>query len=620
MKSLLTDERDVAFVLFEQYQVDRLCLYEPFKDFSREVFDMVLRESRKFSEERLVPVNASADREGCRLDADGVKVPKQFHGPWRLFAEGGWIAPCQPEEVGGQGLPDLIGVPCFEHVMAANYAFYTFSGLTRGAARLLLGFGSRDQLEKYMYKMFAGRWAGTMCLTEPQAGSDLSALRTSAKRNADGTFSISGGKIFITDGDHDLTENIVHMVLARIEGAPSGTRGISIFIVPKYRVNADGTIAQSNGVTVSGIERKMGVHASPTCVLNFEPDGACVGELLGEENQGMKIMFHMMNEARIGVGLQGLALASRAYLCAVDYARQRIQGSDISRFRDPDAPKIPIVDHPDVRRMLMYMKSLVEGIRGMIYYGAYCLDMVRIAKTETERRKWNGFLELLTPVIKAYSTDMGFRVVETALQVHGGYGYTKEYPIEQLLRDLKIASIWEGTNGIQAQDLVFRKLGMQQGSVFAEFMETVQAFIASAAKGATLAPELARLQTTKNAVAEIADLFAANRSKDFSLPILYAAPFLDLFGDLIVGWQLLWQATIAEEKLQALCTERGIQTEDQRREFVREHGDASYYTGKIAAAKFFSSAMLTLSPAKAQVIKNGDKAALEIPDACFASI
>jgi len=619
MPQLLSDERDVAFVIFEQYRVQELCQREPFREFSQDLFEMVLREARKFACEQLMPINAVGDRTGCLNEADGVKVPREFREAWRLFREGGWIAPCQPEEVGGQGLPDLIGIPCSELIMAANYAFYTYSGLTRGAARLVLNFGTEQQKQKYMYKMFSGQWTGTMCLTEPQAGSDVGSLTTKARRNRDGTYSISGGKIFITDGDHDLTENIVHMVLARIEGAPSGTGGISLFIVPKYRVNDDGTRGNFNGVTVSGIERKLGVHGSPTCVLNFENDGACIGELLGEENQGIRLMFHMINEARLGVGLQGLALASAAYLHALAYAKERIQGSDISQFRDPDAPKITIINHPDVRRMLMFMKSLVEGIRGMVYYGAYCLDMVRIAASESESQKWQGFLELLTPLIKAYSTDMGFRVVETALQIHGGYGYTKEYPIEQFLRDIKIASIWEGTNGIQAQDLVFRKLGMRRGSVFEEFMGEVGLFIQSASEDDALAPQVGLLQAARDAVADVAAFFVSKRPQDFSVPILYASPFLDLLGDLMMGWQLLWQARIAHRKLQGLLGVTSVHGAHQGQALVEGNSDAAYYTGKIAAAKFFCNSFLTLSAAKAQVIKNADKSALEVPEVSFAS-
>jgi hypothetical protein len=468
--------------------------------------------------------------------------------------------------------------------------------------------------------MYSGEWAGTMCLTEPHAGSDVGALKTSAKRNPDGTFSITGTKIFITDGNHDLTENIVHPVLARIEGAPPGTKGISLFLVPKYRVNPDGTLGEFNDITVGGVEHKMGIHGSPTCVLNFGDEGRCIGELLGEENQGMRIMFLMMNEARIGVGLQGLATASTAYLHALKYAKERIQGVDIRNFRDPEAPRVPIICHPDVRRMLMTMKSLVEGIRGMIYYTAYCGDRARTAKDDAERSKWMGFVDLLTPVVKAYSTDMGFRVTELAMQVHGGYGYIKEYPIEQFMRDIKIASIYEGTNGIQALDLVARKLGMGKGMVFMSFLGEVSAFIESAKGGnGDLEEAVKLLEASKNAVAEVAMFFASKAKEDLRVPVLYACPFLELFGDMIVGWQLLWQARTAQERLRAIYEEKGASTPEARDRLFQESRDAAFYAGKVAAARFFANTFLTLSPAKAQVIKSGEKAALEIPEGGFAT-
>jgi len=617
MPNLLVDERDLEFVLFEQFKVDELCLHEPFRDFSRDLLEMVLKESRKMALEVLMPINSVADREGCKKEGDHVRVPKDFHRAWRLFSEAGWIAPSQPAEVGGQGLPDLIGIPCHEHTMAANYAFYTFSGLTRGAARLLLGFGTEKQKRKYMLRMFSGEWTGTMCLTEPHAGSDVGALRTSAKRNSDGTYSISGGKIFITDGDHDLTENIVHMVLARVEGAPPGPAGISIFIVPKYRVNDDGTLGKFNGITVSGIENKMGVHGSPTCVLNFESDGLCLGELLGEENQGLRIMFNMINESRMGVGLQGLALASAAYLLALNYAKERMQGPDIKQFRNPQAPRVTIIHHPDVRRMLMYMKSLVEGIRGMIYFSAYCLDRVTIADTDSDKRKWQGYLDLLTPVVKAYATDMGFRVVENALQIHGGYGYTREYPIEQYLRDIKIGSIWEGTNGIQAMDLVLRKLAMRNGTVFQGFLEEVDRSIESAANADFLGQALEHMRRARRAVSDTANFLTDASATDLSASALAAKPFLELFGDMIVGWQLLWQATIAHEKAQTLFREKSARTPEEREKLILENGNAAYYAGKIAAAKFFAGTMLSLSPAKALAIMEQDKSALELAEECF---
>lgn len=619
MGNLLVDERDAAFVLFEQLKVEELCRYPRYEEFSKDIFEMTLREAQKLAVNDIMPTNVVGDREGAKRDGDRVTVPEAFHKAWKLYTEGGWISMAESVDVGGQGMPSVLGIACNEYFVAANPAFTTFPGLTHGAARLIENYGTPEQKQKYMFKMFSGQWAGTMCLTEPQAGSDVGNLKTTARRLPDGTFSITGTKIFITDGNHDLTENIIHPVLARIEGAPAGTKGISLFIVPKIRVNPDGTLGEPNDVHVGGIEHKMGLHGSPTCVLNFGDEGRCIGELLGEENEGMRIMFQMMNEARIGVGLQGLAIASTAYLHALKYAKERIQGSDIQEFKNPQAPRVPIIRHPDVRRMLMYMKSLTEGIRGMIYFVGYCTDMARVAKEDSERARWMGFVDLLTPVVKAYSTDMGFRVVETALQVHGGYGYIREYPVEQFLRDIKISSIYEGTNGIQALDLVARKLGMGKGMVFMSFLGLVSEFIESTRHHEALATEVSLLEASKNSIAEVAMFFASKAREDLSVPVLYACPFLDLFGDMVVGWQLLWQAKIAHQKLQSLLADRAVSPEKQR-EFLEQNKEAAYYVGKIAAARFFAHSFLNLSPAKARIIKEADRSALEIPEQAFAWI
>lgn len=619
MANLLVDERDSAFILFEQLDVEELCKHELFEEFSSEIFEMALAEAQKLAVNDIMPTNIVGDREGCQRDGNEVKVPEAFHKIWKLYTEGGWVAMGESPDVGGQGMPSVVSAACNEYFVAANPAFTTFPGLTHGAARLIENFGTLEQKDKYMYKMFAGAWAGTMALTEPQAGTDVGALKTSARPNPDGTFSITGNKIFITDGNHDLTENIVHPVLARIEGAPAGSKGISLFIVPKYRVRDDGTLGEFNDVQVGGIEHKMGIHGSPTCVLNFGDEGNCMGELLGEENQGMRIMFQMMNEARIGVGLQGLATASTAYLHALQYAKERLQGPDIKEFRDPEAPKVPIIRHPDVRRMLMFMKSLVEGIRGMIYFTAYCVDRTRIAADDAERNKWQGFIELLTPVVKAYSSDMGFRITDVAMQVYGGYGYIAEYPIEQFMRDIKITSIYEGTNGIQALDLVARKLGMGKGMVFMSLLGEVSQFIESAKGNGALKREIELLEASKNAVAEVGMFFASKAKEDLTIPVLYAYPLLDLLGDMMVGWQLLWQANIAHEKLQGLFEEKSAQSPEEQEKLVGDSRDAAYYTGKIAAARFFANTFLTLSPAKAQAIKSADKSAMEIPEGSFAS-
>ena len=619
MANLLVDERDTAFVLFEQLEVGDLCNFAPYQELSQEIFEMALKGAEKLAVKEIMPTNVIGDREGLVRKGDEVMVPKAFHRTWKLYKGGGWLAMCAPPDVGGQGMPWVLGVACDEFFQAANCSFSHFFCLTRSAARLIEKYGTPRQKEKYMVKMFSGEWTGTLCATEPQAGSDLGILKTSAKRNPDGTFSITGTKMFITVGSNDLEENIVHAVLARIEGAPAGIKGISTFIVPKYRVNDDGTLGKFNDIHLGGIEHKMGMHASPTCLLNFGDEGKCIGELLGEENRGIENVLIALNKARLEVGVQGLAVASAGYLHALKYAKERIQGQDIKEFRNPEADRVPIIRHPDVRRMLMFMKSLVEGIRAMSYFTAYCGDRARIASGEAERNKWEGFVRLLTPVAKAYSGDMGFRIVEMAMQVHGGYGYIREYPIEQFLRDNKIITLYEGANGIQALDLVARKLGMDKGIVFTSFLEEVSQFIEATKGHEAVQGEIKRLESSKNAVAEVAMFFASKAREDLTIPALYAIPFLDLFGDMIVGWQLLWQATIAHRKLQALLEEKGAPSAQSPKSLALQNRDAAYYYGKIAAAKFFANTFLTLSPAKAQVIMNADESALDIPDASFAS-
>jgi hypothetical protein len=617
MANYLVDQRDVEFVIYEQLKIEELCQRPLYQTYSREVVDMILKEIEKLAVNELAANNASGDREGCKLVDGKVTVPEAFHRNWKLFKDGGWLTLNDSSDVGGQGAPFLIGAPCHEYEMAANYSFYTYTHLTRGAARLIQNFGTAEQKRRYMYKMFSGEWAGTMCLTEPDSGTDVGSIRTKATRNADGTYSITGTKIFITDGDHNLTDNIVHPVLARIEGAPVGTRGISLFLVPKYRVEANGDLGSPNDVKAAGIEHKLGIHGSSTCLLKFGEDGKCIGELLGGENQGMQIMFHMMNEARIGVGLQGLALASSAYLYALQYAKERIQGVEAGAPKDRKDKPVPIIRHPDVRRMLMNMKVLVEGMRGMIYFSFYCLDRIAAASSDQERIAWNNYLDILTPVVKAYCSDTGNRVVETAMQVYGGYGYSREYPIEQYLRDIKISTIFEGTNGVQAMDLLGRKIAMNRGVALASFLELITELISGGKDDDWLGSEMVLLEKARESVLESASFLTVQMGKNVKLALLNASPFLDLFGDTVVGWQVLWQAGIAREKLVSL----GFKGDFKNAQATAERNpEAAYYVGKIAAAKYYANNFLTKVPAKSGTILNGDQTALEIPENSFAAL
>lgn len=610
---LLADERDIKFVLYEQLHVEELSKYPAYAEFSQELFDMVLDQAEKLAEKELYPANKIGDQEGCRFEDGMVRVPEAFHKPYKLYCEGGWLAISDPPEVGGQGLPFVVANAALEFFSASNWAFLMYPGLTHGAARLLQEYGTPELQDIYMYKMFSGEWAGTMCLTEPGAGSDVGNLRTKATRNPDGTFNIQGQKIFISSGMHDLTENIVHMVLARVEGGPIGTRGISIFLVPRLRVDENGNLVE-NDVVCAGIEHKMGIHGSATSSLNFGENGSCTGYLMGQENKGMRIMFDMMNEARLFVGMQGLGHGSAAYLHALQYAKERVQGSAVERMKDAEAPRVPIIDHPDVRRMLMFMKSSTEAMRAMLHLAAYCIDRERVAQTEEERELFQGHVDLLIPICKSVGSDLGFRVCETAIQVYGGYGFISEYPVEQFLRDCKIASLYEGTNGIQALDLIGRKLAMKRGQLIKNALKTTHEMLAKFRKNFRLRDLVQIYEEAEENLTQVTKFFALKSMTDeFHVPVLYAKPYLDLFGDVVMGFMLLWQAHIADRRLQEIYRDHNAKDEKAQKKLVEENRSAAFYFGKIASAQFFINQVLTQAGGKARGIMNNDKSPLDIP-------
>ncbi len=454
-----------------------------------------------------------------------------------------------------------------------------------------------------------------MQLTEAQAGSDVGALTTSAVKNPDGTYSITGNKIFITAGDQDLTENIIHPVLARIEGAPKGTKGISLFLIPKIWVNDDGSLGEPNDIVCTGLEEKMGIHGSSTCSMALGSHGKCRGLLLGEENKGMRAMFYMMNVARLSVGFIGFISGSAAYMYALNYARERIQGKDLESIQDPDAPQVPIIRHPDVRRMLMWMKAHVEGMRSFIYLISSLIDR-RTCSDDDEEREYNqGLIDLLTPVIKSYCSDRGFEICVEAIQVYGGYGYTRDYPVEQLMRDCKIASIYEGTNGIQAMDVLGRKLGMKGGVVFLNFLQEIQKITGQAKKIKELEDLAARVDEAVNRLGEVAmHLGKTALSDDFKVAFAYAKPFLDVIGDVCMAWMLLWRATIAVPKLEKLA---GGLDPKVRHAKATKNKDAAFYEGQLQSARYFINSIIPITMGKMNAIKAGDPAVVEIPEASF---
>jgi hypothetical protein len=498
----------------------------------------------------------------------------------------------------------------------SNFPFMCYVNLTHDAAKLIEIFGTDEQKKLYMEKMYNGQWTGTMCLTEPDAGSDVGAIRSKAVKRPDGTYSIQGSKIFITNGEHDMAENIVHLLLARIEGDPGGTKGLSIFIVPKYRVKPDGSIGESNDVACTGIEHKMGLKASPTCSLSFGDNQNCIGYLLGSEREGIRIMFHMMNSSRLEVGIWGLTTCSMSYLHALQYARERKQGQD-AITKDP-TPQVPILRHPDIRQQLLLMKAYVEGMRAMIYYCGYAMDRMHIAESDEEKEKWGRIVDLFIPICKAYPTEKGVSLSSLAIQIHGGYGYTQEYPVEQFMRDAKVACIFEGTTGVQAMDLALRKLSMKKGTIFAGFIAQMDDVINKARSNPELKKYAEQLNKSKTLILDVPKVFAEKAGQgQMYYSFLQATPFLEAAGDVIISWFLLWAAEIAREKLDNLYKENGAADPEKQKQLIINNKNAAFYSGKVQAAKYFIGNILPITDGRLEAIKFGDASAWDICEQAF---
>lgn len=614
MAQLIADRRDIDFVLHEQLG---LVEDERFAEFNRKTVDLIVSEARNLAVKEILPTQKPGDEEGCRLENGVVTVPESFQRAWKLYCEGEWLAMTDDPEVGGQGMPKLVGIAANEYLVGANPALLLYSAMTHGAAKLVEEFGTDDQKNRYMKKMFSGEWGGTMLLTEPEAGSDVGALTTTATPNPDGTYNIKGTKIFISAGEHNLVDNIIHPVLARIEGAPEGTKGITLFLVPKYHVNDDGSLGEFNDVVCTGLEEKMGIHGNATCTLTLGEKGGCTGTLLGEVNRGMPAMFRMMNEARAFVGLQGFGVATAAYMYALDYARTRIQGRDMTEGRKPGAKSVPIIRHPDVRRQLLVMKAQVEGMRSLLYLNAKCHDQMVTATDDAEKERFSDLIEVLTPIVKGYVTDRSLEVCSHAVQVYGGYGYIREYPVEQLMRDTRIFMIYEGTNGIQAMDLLGRKLAMKSGRSFGYLLEMMEQTIAEAGRteGVTdLADTLGVALEKYRAAAEA--IGARARSEQAVNAYGFAHPFLDVSGDICMAWMLLWRAVAAAPKL---AKKAGSLDSEAVAAKAAKNKDAAYFAGQLKTASFFINTQLPAALARMDTIIAGDTSLDDMPEASFGS-
>ena len=586
---------DALFLLNDVFHIDRYGNLPGFSDASPDVVEAVLREAAKFSEEVLTPLNRVGDKEGCKRAADGsVTTPTGFKDAYKQIIDGGWIGISVPAEYGGQGLPATMTVMVNEFLCSANMAFAMYPGLTQGAIAALLVHASDALKKKYVPKMVEGVWTGTMNLTEPHCGTDLGLLRTKAVKQSDGSYKITGTKIFISAGEHDLSQNIIHLVLARIEGAPAGTKGISLFVVPKFLVKDDGSIGARNAVTCGSIEEKMGIHGNSTCVMNY--DGA-TGWLIGEENRGLNAMFTMMNEARLGVGVQGLALSEVAYQNAATYAKERLQGRAISGVKYPDKPADPIIVHPDVRRTLMSIRAFNEAARALVMWTALKSDIAHRSDNETDRKNADDHMGLLTPVIKGVLTDGGFANAVMAQQMYGGHGYIAEHGMEQFVRDARIAQIYEGANGIQALDLVGRKLGKDGGRAIMTFFNEVQTYLKDRTNNDAMNVYLKPLSQSLAHLQEASMWFMQNAMAKPDNAGAGSYDYMHLFGLVALGymWCLIAEAALAR----------------------KGNGAAPGMDAKLVTARFFMDRLLPETATRLARIKAGAGSTMELPDDAF---
>lgn len=604
MSHLIFDTRDWKFILNEQLNVSQMTSWPKFADYDVDIFEQVVDEGVKFAIEKVAPINEVSDREGCKVVDGSVIVPKEFKSVYKQHTQAGWLGLIHSPEYGGQGLPLTISAPITESTSAAAMAFSMYGGLTHAAGHLVEAFGDEKSKNLFVEKMYSGEWGGTMCLTESNAGSEVGDLNSKAIPQDDGTYLIEGQKIFISGGDHDMVDNIVHLVLARVEGDPVGTKGISLFIVPKYWVGDDGSIGERNNVNVVGIEHKMGINGSATCQLAFGDSGPCRGYLVGEERSGIIYMFQMMNEARIACGGQGVGQANAAYQQALQYAKDRVQGSSLV---NEGRASTQIINHPDVRRNLMLMRSHSEGMRAMLAQASYWHDAAQYHPDDQQRGTAQDLLDLVTPVVKGWCTDKAFTVCELAVQVFGGSGFLQDYPVEQYLRDTKITSLYEGTNGIQALDLVGRKMRQKGGVLFMTFVQLISEFINENRENDNLSDILERLEEAQGALGKVAFWFQKTAKQDIELAIQQATPFLELFGDVFVGYLLAQQAVIAEQAL----VEKFDTTYPARND--RKHNnELNYYASKIDTSRFFSEEVLSHAAGKANGMTRGSRSAIDM--------
>ena len=585
--------KDTQFILHDVLKVSEAAT-PGYSELERDFTGAILEEAGKISSEVLHPLNVVGDTEGCRLENGIVYTPTGFKDAFAQVKEGGWTGLDMPEQYGGQNMPYVLGTAVGELFSSANQAFVMYQGLTHGAASAILAHGTDAQKDTYLPKMVSCEWTGTMNLTEPHCGTDLGLMRTKAEPQADGTYKVSGQKIFISAGDHDMSDNVIHLVLAKIPGGPEGIKGVSLFIVPKFIVNEDGTVGERNGVSVGNIEKKMGIHGNSTCVMNYDE---ATGYLLGTEHKGMRAMFTMMNEARLGVGMQGVAQAEAAYQNAVEYAKDRLQGRDVTGVKNPDGPADPLIVHPDIRRSLMDQKSFVEGGRAFLLWGATMIDKAH----RDGDKDADGLVSLLTPVIKGFLTDEGYDMTVKAQQVYGGHGYIEEHGMSQYTRDARIAQIYEGANGVQALDLVGRKLAQDGGKHVMAFFDLVKNFCK---ENAGISEDYAKdfiepLKAASKDLQAAGMYFMQNGMKNPNNALSGSYDFMHMFGHVCLGLMWAQMAKAAHEALEAGTS------------------DAAFYETKLTTGRYYMARRLPATQLHLVRIQSGADTVMALDAASF---
>jgi hypothetical protein len=616
----IVDSRDVRFILFEMLEIEKLSKHEKFSEFDKDTYEDVLNLAENIAVQKVYPINSIADKKGTSYDpaTKTVTIPDEYKAGLDAYYEAGFMSMPIEQENGGMGMPEVIYSATTDFFSCASVAFTMYPMLSVGALNMITHFLPESPEKKIIVeKIVSGEWGASMCLTEPDAGSDVGALKTKAVKNADGTYSIKGNKIFISSGDNDYFKNMIHPVLARIEGDPAGTKGISIFAVPKINFDKTGKLTNTNDVVCSGIEHKMGIKASATCSLSFGDDGKCAGTLMGEERKGMKIMFQMMNEARLYVGSQGMSVSSAAYMHALNYAKDRLQGVHATQMMNPEAKSVAIIEHPDIKRLLLSMKSKVEAMRTLTYYCGHLTDLITIESGDVKKEA-QALLDFLIPIAKAGNTDTSWDVTGDAIQVYGGYGYIADYPVEQYARDSKILSLYEGTNGIQSLDLAMRKLLMNPEQYnYSVYVKKIRETIGNA-KGkvddkyiASMEKALLKIDET---VKYLKDQMAAMK---FLAIFATATPLQKAFTTLTYAWMHLIGMSIAQPKMKQLV---GDKKGEEREKFLSDNSDAAFYSGRVISGQHYIGSEFHIFNSFCDQILNGEGAVTKASKSIFSGM